>query len=342
MGDNRRRAAVGQEERVRKVRFVGGVAGRVVAGVVAVAGLSLAGAGSAVADDTEVVEGGSFPTDRTGLAYSACDRFGAPADAPVLRVNTGPEGQSHGERTAGLLPQGRGTAAGPVVVLDSMGTGIASTEVHTEQGGQGVSWAWVRSPDATAGQAWLGRADVTTSSGWSVVDTAALPYDWTLVDLATMRSVETAPSATLGRFTRDHGDGAGYVFTGLGCDGVESHLDAVRAGAAGDVTTYDIEGLALTTTIAASETRVRRGDRVRLTASVVDALGRVTGDLVRLQQRTGDGGWIDVGKVVEPGLDGIARVRVGPDRTTSYRWWRPASEYADAGHSVAVEVRVRR
>lgn len=298
--------------------------------------------GPAQADDTQVLQGGSFPTDGTYLAYVACSGFSAPATPPVLRVNTGPEGVPMGERTAGLVPSAAGTATGPVVSLDSMRTGTATVDVHTAAGGQGVSWAWVITQDAPAGHAWLGRADVSVPAGWSRVDAAGHTYAWSLIDLATMRSTGQAPASSLAGFTGVHGDGPGYVISGLGCDGGESHLDAVRGGDAGDVTTYDIEGLALSSTMAASRTTVAAGRPVTLSNTSVDAVGRVTGDLVVLQERGPGGQWSDVGEVVTPGADGVARAVVRPERTTTYRWWRPEGEYAAQGWSPSVRVVVSR
>lgn len=358
MGSGRRRGAVGHAETGSQVRVFGGagrygprqgprqgslrtrVTGRLVAGVLATAGLCLAA--PAHADDTQVIQGGSFPTDRTFLTYVPCSSFFAGATPPVLRINSGPDGVPMGERSAGLVPQGAGSAAGPVVMLDSMRTGTATVDVHTAGGGQGVSWAWVVTSDAPRGHAWLGRADVSAPAGWSRVDARSLTYAWSLVDLGTRRTRSSGPSTTLAGLTSAHGDGPGYVVSGLGCDGAASQLDAVRGGAPGAVTTYDIEGLALTTTIDASRTRVPAGRRVTLLNRTVDAVGRSTGDLVVLQELRPDGTWRDVGETVTPEVDGLARAEVRPEQTTTYRWYRPEGEYAAEGYSAPLKVVVTR
>ena len=57
------------------------------------------------------------------------------------------------------------------------------------------------------------------------------------------RVVDAGGSATIAGFTAEHGDGPGYLLAGLGCDGEEFSIDALRFGSPGAVTTYDLEGI---------------------------------------------------------------------------------------------------
>lgn len=293
------------------------------------------------ADDLQVLRGTGFPTADARLAYVGCQSFHGPAAPPQLRINLGPGAAPLGRRSFGLVPAGPGTATGAYVRLDSMATGTAVVPVHAAEGTEGVSWAWVRTADAPGDRAWLGRAAVLVpAGGWHRVDAATLTYSWTLVDLRTGASVQAGPPATLAGLTAAHGDGPGYAVTGLGCDGHTFNVDGVRAGDVGDVTTFDLEGMDLTTVAAASSDVVAPGEAVELTATVLDAGGRPTGDLVVLQSRTLGGAWQGQGEPVAADAGGVARVTVHPAETTDYRWFRPEGEYADEGWSPPVRVTV--
>lgn len=305
---------------------------------VAVASMTFA---PARADDVQVLRGAGFPTPDAHLTYVGCDSFRGPTTPPQLRINRGPEGVPLGRRSFGLVPADAGTATGAYVRLDSMATGTAVVPVHAAGGTAGVSWAWVRAADTPGDQAWLGRAPVVVpAGGWHQIDAATLSYAWTLVDLRDGAAVRTGPAATLAGLTAVHGDGAGYVVTGLGCDGRTFHIDALRAGDAGDVTTYDLEGMDLTTLAATSAETVASGDEVEISATVVDSDGNPTGDLVVLQSRTPLDEWRTVGEPVSAGADGVARTTIRPEETSDYRWFRPEGEYADEGWSAPVRVHV--
>lgn len=318
-----------------------GVFGTVATSFGAVAVVGALGVVPAHADGVEVLHGSGFPSPDTHLTYVGCESFQGPTTEPQLRINRGPGSAPMGTRSYGLVPSGTGTATGAVVRLESMGTGTSVVPVHAADGTTGVSWAWVRAGDAAGHQAWLGRAPLVVPAGrWHPVDAAALTYAWTLVDLLTGEAVQTAPPAHLPGFTAAHGDGAGYVVTGLGCDGNTFNVDALRGGDAGDVTTYDLEGMALTTLVSVSAATVGAGDAVEVTAQVVDAGGRATGDLVILETRAPGGAWAPHGEPVASDPDGVARVTLRPETTAEYRWFRPESEYADGGWSESRTVTV--
>lgn len=301
-------------------------------------------AGTAHADDSVTLQGAAFPDDRAFLTYVACSDFFGAAVPPQLRINLGPDAAPIGRRSIGLVPAGAGSAAGPYARFDSLAAATARVSVTAEQGTTGVSYAWYAAPDTPAGHAWSGRADVSVApGGWHQVDAAGLDYAWTLVDLASGQRVDDGGLAGIADFTAVHGAGPGYVVTGFGCDGHEFNVDAVQAGDAGSVRTYDFEGLQVTTTIAASATEVAAGAPAELTGTVTDTQGRVLGDPLVLEARApGDPSWQVVEELVVADADGVARVEVRPEATTEYRWVLPESQYADAGASVPLVVTVGR
>jgi hypothetical protein len=209
--------------------------------------------------------------------------------------------------------------------------------VHAQAGTTGASYIWVTSLDAPLGHAWRARAPLTVPPGqWQHVDTAAVRHDWELVDLLT--GLTTAhDSATPDEFVAAHGDGAGHLVTGFGCDGHAFNLDAVR----GNGGTWDFEGMTLSTAILASSTELRAGDELSVAGSVTDAAGRVTGDPLVLQSRpVGATEWTDVSPLAYAGPEGASLVTIAVTETQELRWLRPESEYADQGASEPVLVTV--
>ena len=271
------------------------------------------------------------------VTYVGCEDFFGAAAAPQSRLNLGPGAAPLGRRSLGLTPQGTGTASGPYVRFASLAGLDTSVSVTSPGGTSGVSYVWAITPDALPGTAWSGRvATSVPPSGWHHVDPATLTYTWHLVDLATRRPVADAGQATPAEFAAQHGDGEGYVVTGFGCDGGSVNLDGVQAGG----TTWDFEGIELSTEITAGATEVPAGTVVPVTGRVTDGAGRLTGDPLVLESRTGDGPWRPVGdpEIVDP--DGTTRAEVRVDATTAYRWHRPESQYADEGWSEPVVVHV--
>jgi hypothetical protein len=273
----------------------------------------------------------------TFLTYVGCDGVFGQGAAPQSRINLGPYSAPLGRRSLGIVPAGSGSASGPYSRFGSL-TGLdASLSVAATGGSQGVSYVVAVTPDSPAGTAWAGRAAVSVpAGGWSQVSAASLTYDWTLVDLASRRAVSDAGSGTPAAFAAQHGDGPGFVVTGFGCDSRPFNLDAVRSGGS----TFDFEGLSLTTTIGTAVKQVAAGGEVTLTGRVTDGNGRVTGDPLVLESRTGNGAWTPVGGPELAGADGLARVVVPLTETTEFRWHRPQSQYADEGWSDTVTVTV--
>jgi hypothetical protein len=271
------------------------------------------------------------------LTYVGCaDLLGAAA-APASRINLGPYAAPLGRRSLGLVPSAAGSAAGPYSTFGSLAGLDASVAVAATGGSTGVSWVMAVTRQSPAGTAWRGRAAVSAPAGsWTTVSSAALTYDWALVDLASGATVDRVGSATPAQFVAQHGDGSGFAVTGFGCDGKAFNLDAVRASGS----TFDFEGVSLTTTVAAGRQRVEAGQEVELTGRVTDGSGRVTGDPLVLESRAPGGQWSAVGKPVLAGRDGVARVVVPVAETTEFRWHRPQGQYADEGWSDTVTVTV--
>jgi hypothetical protein len=299
---------------------------------------------TAQADDTHVLQGADFPDDSTFLTYVGCADFFGAASPPQLRINLGPAAAPLGRRSMGLVPAAAGSAAGPYARLDSLGSGTVRFSATSVAGTTGVSYVWYAAPDAGPGQAWAGRAEVSVpAGGWRQVDAATLGYSWTLVDLMTRKPVKAAGQATIGAFTTAHGDGPGYVVTGFGCDGNAFNIDALQAGGPGDVSTYDFEGLTVSTAIAATRPQVGPGETTVISGTVTDGDGRVLGDPLVLEARPrGAAGWQVVEELVVPDPDGVARAEVAPETATDYRWVLPESQYADAGVSAPLTVAVSR
>jgi hypothetical protein len=314
--------------RVRSTLGVGAATATVVAAL---------GAGPAQADEVRTLSGPSTGDHDVFLTYVGCTDLFASASAPQSRINLGPYDAPLGRRSLGLVPSAPGTASGPFARFDSLAAINSTLSVAATGGSQGVSYVMSITPSNPAGTAWSGRAPLTAPAGsWTQVSAASLTYDWTLVDLTTLAPIDKAGAATASAFAAEHGDGAGFVVTGFGCDGQSFNLDAVRASGSA----FDFEGIALTTDASVDRQRVDAGDRVTISGRVTDGGGRVTGDPLVLESRSPGGEWSPVGELVLSDPSGLARVDVPVTETTEFRWHRPESQYADEGWSDPVTVTV--
>lgn len=297
--------------------------------------VAVCAAAPAQAQDTRTLTGPATGDQGVYLTYVACGGLFGQATAPVPRLNLGPYAAPLGRRSLGLVPTGTGTASGPYVRFDSLTSLDASVSVAATGGAAGVAQVLAVTPASPPGTAWSGRADLAVAPGaWSDVAASTLTYDWSLVDLASGATVSAAGTATPAAFAADHGDGAGFVVTGFGCDGRAFNIDAVRSGATG----FDFEGTALSTSAALAGPR--QGDEVTLTGRVTDPGGRLTGDPLVLERRTPGGEWHADGAAVLADPDGVTRAVVQVTETTELRWHRPESQYADEGWSDPVTVSV--
>jgi hypothetical protein len=296
----------------------------------------------AAADDTVVVRGLAFPSSDTYLTYFGCtDLFHRDSAPPQVRIGQA-EATPTGLRSFGLLMPGAGTASGPVTLVDSVAaTTVAGFSARADLGSTGVAYVWYVSPGIEGGQVWAGRADLAVGPQWQYVDAAAATYRWTLYDANKAEAVRAGGSATIAAFTAENGDGPGYLLAGLGCDGAEFVIDAFRFGSPGAVTTYDLEGITVTTSISAVVTSARSG-KVRFTGASVDIAGVPVGAPLVLQARpAGAGVFRPVSGPVAASPGGAVSVSLVPEKTTVYRWFMPATGYADAGFSAPVTIQVR-
>lgn len=278
---------------------------------------------------------GASPAAGPSITYVACEDFFGPTAAPATRINLGPGDAPAGRRSLGLVPSGPGTATGPVTWFTSLSTLAARVSVSAGRGTLGAAHLWVTTPDAPAGSAWLGSATVPVpAGGWTSVDARAIEYTWRTVDLRTRSAAPQVEAGRIDEFVARHGDGAGYVVTGFGCDGQPFNIDAVVTSAG----SIDFEGLQLQTQIGRAP---GSSGATVITGKVVDGSGRVTGDPLQLQRLRPDMTWADEGPVTLADPDGTARTEVDPEGTTTYRWHRPEGQYADEGWSDTVTVEVR-
>ena len=305
--------------------------------VAATALLSALGTVPAHADGPRTLTGPSTGDADVFLTYVGCSDLFAPAAAPQSRINLGPYAAPLGRRSLGLVPPAPGSASGSFVRFGSLSAVDSSLSVASTSGSQGVSYVMSITASSPPGTAWQGRAALAAPAGsWTGVSAAALTYDWSLVDLGTLAPLSPAGSATPAAFAAEHGDGTGFVVTGFGCDGQAFNLDAVS----GSGSTFDFEGIALSTAASIDRQQATAGESVTLTGRVTDASGRVTGDPLVLESRVPGGQWAPVGQGVLSDASGLARVDVPVTETTEFRWHRPESQYADEGWSDPVTVTV--
>lgn len=307
-----------------------------------VLGLPLSGVvlPAAHADETVVVPGTAFPSSSTYLTYFGCvDLFHADTRGPRVRV-TRDAAAPLGSRAAGLEVPGAGTAVGSVSLVDSVADATSSMAVRAAAGSSGVAYVWYVAPGLQPGEVWSGRADLTTAvDGWQEVDATATSYEWSRMEAATGAVREQAGAATIDAFAADHGDGPGYLLSGLGCDGRAFGIDALRVGAPGSVTTYDLEGWSVSTSISASNQQIRRGGDVTLSATSVDAASASMGAALVLEARPeGATTFRPVTDPVLAGPDGRVATTVTPEVTTDYRWFFAERAYADAHWSATTRV----
>jgi hypothetical protein len=308
--------------------------------VAALAAALSAPVATAVADSTVTVPGLAFPTTDTYLSYFGCaDLYQGDNQAPQVRI--GKDGTPPaGARSFGLLVPGTGTASGPVHLVESVAdTSVAGFSARADAGGDGVAYVWFVTPGLEQGQVWAGRADLSVGPAWQYVDTAAETYAWQLLDAPTGEVVRDGGTTTISDFTAAHGDGPGYLLAGFGCGGEEFSIDALRYGSPGAVTTYDLEGIRVTASMAASASEVPPGTPVTLTGSAVDAAGIPVGAPMVLEAKpAGEGEFRPTGDPVPAASDGLVRTTVRPDTTTTYRWYLPGLGYADESWSAAVTI----
>lgn len=292
-------------------------------------------AAPASADSTITVRGTDFPAGiQAQLSFVGCENpFQRTTEPLAPSIGVGPGTAPAGVRSLGWDLAG-GNAIGSLHYVASMAdTTVASLSVQADRPAAGVAFAgYVEPADLGTGVVWVGRSSLQAAPGaWRTVDAPSRTYSWVKWDNTTQQVVASADPATVPAFMAAHGgDGPGFYTIGFGCDGTPFHMDALRIGSAGDVTTYDLEGLTTTTTMGGGSTQsIVAGEQVTLTGTLRDGSGgRLPEATVILEaQQFGDGDFRTVEVVPADGTD--PSYVVAPTTRTTYRWrfaGRPLAE----------------
>ncbi len=315
--------------------------------VVALGGV--AGAAPAAADDTVVVHGLDFtPGSLTNLAVTGCSAvFDRVAEPIATYLSHGP-GAPLGSRSLKYDLAG-GSAVGSQHAVASMAaTTVAGLSVLAPEGSTGVAYAGYQAPgDRGTNLVWVGRAPLAAvAGGWQRVEATTLAYDWTRYDLEARQPVDPAEPAPVAMTVPDFlaaqgGDGPGFYAVGFGCDGHPFQIDALRIGAPGQVTTYDLEGFTSIAGISGPTGPVTAGDEVSLGGSLRVAQGDTPaghGLLVLEAKPYGAETFSPVEGGAVEGPD--VTLSVTPTVQTTYRWSFAGSWSLDGSLSPTVTVPV--
>lgn len=296
---------------------------------------------SAWADETVVVPGTDLPsTTGTSLTYFGC--------VDLFNVGTGPSamlrkdpGSPLGTRVVDLTLPGQETAAGSARLFESVASAVSTLSVRGgDAGSRGVAYVWYVAPNMPRGHVWYGQASLSAGNGWQQVDATAATFTWTRYDARSGAVRGTGGSASIDAFTAKHGDGPGYILAGFGCNGGTFGVDAIRTGLPGSVTTFDLEGWQVFTSIKPPTARVRAGEQITITG-VSWGLGRAMRATLELQAKpAGAADWQTVEEAVVANADGTVTATVTPEVTTEYRWFFAERSYADAHYSEVTRVEV--
>ncbi len=296
---------------------------------------------SAWADETVVVPGTDLPPSAgTSLTYFGCVDLFNVGSGPSAVLRRDP-GSPLGTRVVDLTLPGLETAAGSARLFESVASAVSTLSVRGgEAGSTGVAYVWYVAPNMPRGHVWHGQASLSAGSGWQQVDATAATFTWTRYNARTGARRGRGGSATIDAFTAKHGDGPGYILAGFGCNGGTFGVDALRTGLPGSVTTFDLEGWQVFTTIAASKAHVRAGEQVAITGTSW-GLGRPMRATLTLQAKPeGAAEFQTVEESVVAGADGTVTATVTPDVTTEYRWFFAERGYADEHFSEIQRVEV--
>lgn len=287
---------------------------------------------------TYVVHGTVMPLGMQ-FSYVGCQSLVSRTSQPLQpTVALGPGTPPLGTRSLGyaLRP---GSALGSLAYVPSVGTTPASIAVYPAAAGSGpdgVAYVGYRAPHQAADRMWIGQTSLDEPAGsWSTVDASTLTFTWSEVAVASGLPVSVAagapqPSATVGAFTAQHGDGAGFFTIGFGCNGVPFNIDALRVGSS----IYDLEGLDTSVSISGSQVRVHGGQSVTLTGSLRDSTGAfVPGGVLVLEQQVAGGDWTPLRVLDASTTD--PTVTVTATATTAYRFSSLDRPLAPAAQSAA-------
>lgn len=305
------------------------------------------GVAPAVADSQVTVRGVGFPEGRTAqLSMVGCASLYDRTDETLAPfIGRGPDQAPLGTRSLGYDLTG-GNAVGSVHYVQSMlATTTAELSVHAREGATGVAYAGYQAPgDSGTDDVWIGRASLSASAGsWTQVAATGLSYTWTKYDMGTRQVIPTAwppRVATVAEVIAGAGDGAGFYSIGFGCDGGRFSMDAWRVGGAGDVTSYDLEGLTTETAIEASAHAITKGEDVTLTGRVRLGMGdRMARATLMLESKPVGGDDFELVAVMEAAASDPTIV-VSPKESTVYRWRFVDRPLAEGSRSERVVVTV--
>jgi hypothetical protein len=301
-------------------------------------------AAPAYADTTVTVQGTHFPDPaHADLSFVGCDDLYQRTDEPLLpMIGLGPGDAPAGSRSLGWDLRG-GNAIGAVFPVASvLKTTTAGLEVHADGPATGVAYAGYQPPsDAGSSLLWIGRDALATPGGaWQAVDATQRVYTWAQYDMTSGQQVKADPGGptTVADFAATHGgDGPGFYTIGFGCDGTPFSMDRLQVGSPGSVTTYDLEGLRTSVTIAAG--RVSGDGEVTVTGRLRTETGDPIPFATMILERRDPGSrqWKQV--QVASVDDGVAQATVRVDGLTFYRWRfveRPLAEGSTSNALVLV------
>ncbi len=322
--------------------FRAGSAGVAVAAVTAfgVAGL----AAPAYADSTVTVQGTAFPDPaRANLSFVGCADLYQRTDEPLEpTIGVGPGSAPSGTRSLGWDLAG-GNAVGALFPVESMVRTTASMAVNSVGRATGVAYAGYQEPaDAGTSLLWLGRSDLVTPGGaWQTVDAGTRLYTWAKYDMTSREQVAAGPGVptTVTGFVAAHGgDGPGIYTIGFGCDGTPFSMDALRVGAPGEVTTYDVEGLR--TLVSISRELTASDDEVTITGQLRTMTGDPIPHATMVLERRNPGSRVWKQVLVADVRNGVVRATVERGESAFYRWRFVERPLAEGNASMALLIDV--
>jgi len=312
-------------------------------GVAAVAAAAFGVAGLAApsyADSTVTVQGTAFPDPaRANLSFVGCaDLYQRTDELLKPTIGVGPGAAPSGTRSLGWDLAG-GNAVGAMFPVDSMVGTTASLAVNSVGRATGVAYAGYQEPaDAGTSLLWLGRSELITPGGaWQTVEATTRVYTWAKYDMTSRQQVAPGPGGPTGvaGFVAAHGgDGPGVYTIGFGCDGTPFSMDALRVGAPGEVTTYDVEGLR--TEVSISREPGGSDDEVTISGRLRTMTGDPIPHATMVLERRNPHSRVWKPVVVADVRNGRVQATVAADERAFYRWRFVERPLAEGNASMAL------
>lgn len=309
----------------------------------------------AYADDvTIVVNGTHFPASTYGLFATKCSNPGvSPTGLLRTRIAYTTDDPPLGDRMLGWDTDS-GSSIGPWSYTQTPSTAsVYSLRLNRPTGSVTGKALVLYAPPGADGDYWLGHSPITsTGTGWTTIDASAVTFNWKHWNNTLQEFDTTAPDEILSTFVAGHGgdgspeDGSGallgFVF---GCNGDLFHLDDLRVGSVGSVTTYDYEEALTRTSISGSAGAITAGGDVILKGMPKELpnsfFSKAT---LKLEaRRFGSSDFVQVGSATAT-FDGTkhpARLVRQPQKLTVYRWVLATSAARQGSTSPTFTVKVR-